>query len=161
MSFRRVSYDVGVMLGALRVPFTTTSLIKNRTVQYIIDDFGVVVSVINRADYGIVDERIEEALKGHRKIFVTEGDNLDEKRYEVLWALMRSGYMKWLRMTYSSQFPTLLETGNLGNLIIDERLFIWDNKPKYKFLIQDNLEAKKMGYRQILSRDPSFFDYMP
>lgn len=161
MSFRRVSYDVGVMLGALKVPFTTTSLIKNRTVQYIVDDFGVVISVINRADYGIVDERIEEALKGFSSIFVTEDDNLDKKRYEVLWELMRSGYMKWLRHTYPAQFPTLLEAGNLGNLIIDERLFIWDNKPKYKFLIQDNLEAKKMGHRQILSRDPSFFDYMP
>lgn len=158
---RRLTYDVGVMLGALKVSYNIANIIKNRTTQYIIEDFGVVVSVINTGDYVLVDDQLDVMLKGYRKIFIADTDSLEKKRYEIIWDLMRSGYIKWLRDTYASQFPTLLEAGNLGNLIIDERLFIWDNKPMYKYLIQDNLEAKKVGFRRVLSQDPSFFDYMP
>lgn len=161
MSFRRTVYDVGVLLGALRVPYNVASVIKHITTQYIIDDFGVVVSVINPRDYGMIDDKVNEILEDYRKVFVSEKDNLNDKRYEIVWALMRSGYMKWLRLTYTSQFPTIIETDSLGGRIIDERLKLWDNKPMYRFLIMDNIEAKKVGFRQVLSQDPSFFDYMP
>jgi len=161
MSLRKLTYDVGVMLGALRVPYNITNIIKNRTTQYIIEDFGVVVSVINTGDYGLVDEQLDLLLKGYRKVFVAESDSIEKKRYEVIWALMRSGYIKWIRTSFPRQFLQVLEAGNLGNLIIDERLFIWDNKPMYKYLIQDNLEAKQVGFRRMTTEDPSFFDYMP
>lgn len=161
MSFRRLTYDVGIMLGALKVPYNITSVIKNITTQYVIEDFGVVVSVINPGDYGYVNEALDKIFKDYSKVFISERDNISEKRYETIWQLMRSGYMKWLRSTYPAQFPSLLEAGNLGNLIIDERLHIWGNKPKYKYLIQDNLAAKEAGFRRVLSQDPSFFDYMP
>lgn len=161
MSLRRTTYDVGITLGALRVPYTITSVIKNITTQYILDDFGVVVSVINPGDYGIIDDKLNTIFKDYRKVFVSERDNLSEKRYEIVWSLMRSGYMKWLRSIYATQFPTIIETDNLGGRIIDERLERWANKPKYRYLIMDNIEAKKSGFRQVLSHDPSFFDYMP
>lgn len=69
--------------------------------------------------------------------------------------------MKWLRSVYGAQFPNILETDNLAGRIVEERLRIWDNQPKYIYLIQDNLEAQKVGTRRILAEDPSFFDYMP
>jgi hypothetical protein len=161
MSLVRVTYDTGVLLGALRVPYNITNVIKNITTQFIIEQFGVVVSVITPGDYGIVNEKVNTILKDYRHIFITEKDDLSEKRYDIVWELMRSGYMKWLRLSYRAQFPILMDTDNLGTRIIDERLRIWANKPKYMFFIKDNVEAKKAGFRQILSQDHSFFDYMP
>jgi hypothetical protein len=161
MSLRRTTYDVGAMLGAFRVPYNITSVIKNITTQYIIEDFGVVISVINPGDYGTVNERLDTVLKDYRKIFVSSNDDLNEKRYEIIWSLMKSGYMKWLRYTYPSQFPNIMETDNLGGRIIDERIARWGNVPKYRYLVEDSISAKNVGFRQLLSRDPSFFDYMP
>lgn len=161
MSLRRTSYDVGIVLGTLKVPYIVTNVIKNITIQYVIEDFGVVVSVITPGDYTLIREKVEELFKNYRSIYISEKDNLNEKRYEIIWALMKSGYMKWLRLAYPSQFPNILDAGNLSNLIIDERLHRWGNKPKYRFWVQDNLEAKQIGFRRMLANDPSFFDYMP
>ncbi len=161
MSLRRTTYDVGAMLGAFRVPYSVTSVIKNITTQYVIEDFGVVISVINPGDYGVINERVDTTLKGYRKLFVSSNDDLNDKRYEIIWALMKSGYMKWLRYTYPAQFPNIVDTDNLGGRIIDERIARWGNAPKYKYLVADNISAKNAGFRQLLSRDPSFFDYMP
>lgn len=161
MSLRTRAYDVGVMLGALRAPYNTDSIIKNITVQYILDDFGVIVSVIKPTDYNIILEALKNKYPNYRLIFVTENDDLEEQRYKILWELMRSGYMTWLRLTYGSRFRNILESGNLGNLIIDERLKIWGNQPKYKYLATINREAREMGVFMMLSRDPGFYDYMP
>lgn len=161
MSLRRTAYDAGVILGALRVPYDTASVIKSITTQFIVGEFGVIVNVLNPGDYSVVSERVAKTFKGYRNVFMTPADNLNEKRYEILWTLMQSGYMKWLRLTYNTQFPTIIETDNLGGRIIEERLSRWDNMPMYGYLIADNLEAQKIGFRQMLSRDPSFFDYMP
>lgn len=161
MSLRRTTYDVGTMLGALRVPYTVTSIIKNTTTQYIIEIFGVVVNVMNGVDYTIVNEKTIEVFKDYRHIFVSTSDSIDEKRYEIIWALMQSGYMKYIRESYASQFSNILETDGLGNRIIDERLKRWDNKPMYSYLIKDNLSAKEIDIRRLLTHDPSFFDYMP
>lgn len=161
MSYRALTYDVGIMLGALKVPYTITNVVKNITTQYIIDMFGVIVSVLMPGDYTVVSDRLDAIFKDHSKFFITEKDNLNDKRYEIIWMLMQSGYMRWLRFQYPSQFPSLLEESNLSNLIIDERLKRWANKSMYKFLIQDNIDAKNIGVRRLLSIDPGFFDYMP
>lgn len=161
MSFRRTVYDVGIVLGALKVPYSITSIIKNVTTQYVVENFGVVVNVMNGADYTAVSERTQEIYKDYRHVYVATSDNIDEKRYEIIWALMQSGYMKWIREVYGSSFPNLLETDGLGNRIIDERLKRWANKPMYSYLIKDNLSAKQANIRRLLTYDPSFFDYMP
>jgi len=161
MSIREKAYDVGIMLGALRVPFIIMNVIKSITTQYLIDDFGVVVSVINHTDFDVVDDKINNVLKGYRKVYITDRDDVGNKRYEIIWALMESGYMKWLRENYTTIFPNILKEGGLSNLIIDERLRRWDNKPMYKYLIRENIDAKTANLNRLLSIDPGFFDYMP
>jgi len=161
MSLKRTTYDVGVVLGALKVPYNITSVIKNITTQFIVEDFGIVINTINAADYSLVSEKVNELFKGYRILFMSDKEVISDKRYEILWALMKSGYMKWIRTNYSSQFINILETDNLGNRIIDERLRRWGDKPKYKYFIEDNKIAKEIGFRRVLSKDPSFFDYMP
>ena len=161
MSLRRTVTDVGTMLGALRVPYDVTSVYKNTTVQYVIKPFGVVVSIMSPADYGVISSKVEEHFKDYRLVYVATNDDISEKRYEIIWELMRSGYMRWLRRTYSVQFPNILEADGLGDRIIDERLKVWNYQPKYIYLINDNLEAQQIGFRRVLTDDPAFFDYMP
>jgi hypothetical protein len=161
MSLRRISYDVGVLLGALRVPYMIMNVIKSITVQYLVEDFGVVISVINPGDYKVIKEKVESSFEGWRHVYISTSEEVNNKRYDIIWELMRSGYMKWLRMIYTAQFPNIIEADNLGGRIIDERLRLWDGQNKYKFLIEDNLQAKEIGFRRMLSKDPSFFDYMP
>ncbi len=161
MSIERLSYDAGVLLGALRVPYKVTNIIKNVTTQFVVQDFGVIVSVFASENYTMVDERLDSSFKGWRKVFITEANDLNAKRYDIVWALMKSGYMKWLRFQYSAQFVNILEADGLGNRIIEERLARWSDLPKYKFLVEDNIIAKNTPTRQVLSKDASFFDYMP
>lgn len=161
MSITRTSYDVGVLLGAFRLHYKITNIIKHITTQYIINDFGIIVSVVITGDKSRVATKLEETYPGYKYIFITVGDNIDDHRHPVLWELMRSGYLTWLRTTYRSSFKSILESGNLANLIIDERLRCWDDKPMYKFLIADNKTVKKTGAIRALSENPAFFDYMP
>lgn len=161
MSLRRTTIDVAAILGALRVPYDVASVYKNITVQYIIKSFGVVISVINSSDYGAISGKVNETFSGYRHIYISANDNISDKRYEIIWELMRSGYMRWIRQVYGAQFPNILETDNLGGRIIEERLRVWNNQPKHLFLINDNLLAQQVGFRRILAEDPAFFDYMP
>ena len=84
MSIDRLSYDTGVLLGALRVPYKITNIIKNVTTQFIIQDFGVIVSVFSPENYTTVDERLDSTFKGWRKVFVTNSEDLNVKRYEII-----------------------------------------------------------------------------
>ncbi len=161
MSLRRTVTDVGAVLGALRVPYSIASVYKNITVQYIIGQFGVVISVINPTEYGVISSKVEETFVGYRYIYIATTDNISDKRYEIIWELMRSGYMNWIRNSYGAQFPNILETDGLGNRIIEERLKVWNNQPKYSYLINTNIEAQQTSFRRVLAEDPAFFDYMP
>ena len=139
MSLRRTIYDIGSVLGALRVPYTIASIIKNTTTQYVVDSFGVVVNVMNGGDYTIVSERTNEVFKDYRHIYVATSDDISEKRYEIIWALMQSGYMKYIREMYGNHFPQLLETDGLADRIINELLKRWADKPMYAYLIKDHI----------------------
>ena len=54
-----------------------------------------------------------------------------------------------------------MELRNLGRRIIEKRLEIWGDKPKYKFLVEDNKSVLQHGAMRELTTDPGFFDYMP
>jgi hypothetical protein len=154
--------DIGIMLNQLRVGYKILSLIKNTSVQFVIEDFGLIIVCIDRLDYAQTSNVVDEKFEGWRTMYITTKDNLLSKKYEVIWNLMRCGYMKWLRYNFPRQVRNiLLGADNLGARIIEERLRIWNDEPKYKFLIEDNRGAQRNGLQRELSTDPSFFDYMP
>lgn len=154
--------NVVIMLNQFRVTHRKTALAKNTSVQYAVEDFGLIICCIDRLDYVQVNNAVNEQFEGWRLVFISTSDDIMEKKYEVLWALMRGGYMKWLRYQLPRQIKSvLLGHDNLGNRIIKERLRIWNNKPKFKYLTDDNEVALRNGVQQELTNDPSFFDYMP
>lgn len=162
MEMQELEDRIGVILNHFFLAYKKINLMKGMSIQFLIEDFGVVVCCINRMDYTQVDSAISDEYAGWRKVFISTQDDLQEARYEILWALMRSGYMKWLRMTYPRQIKNvLMGTDTLGKRIIEERLRIWNDNPMFSYWINDNKYVLQNGILPELSRDPGFFDYMP
>lgn len=161
MTMKRLEDDIVLMLHVLKVDYKKESLIKGISVQFIIDVFGTIVCGLNRADYKIVDDQVRQNYPGWRVVYITTYDNLLEKKDDVIWALMRGGYMKYIRTTYPRAFKELITFQEFGKKIINKRLEIWNNQPCYRYLIEDNEDAKLNPVTYILALEPSFYDYLP
>ncbi len=161
MDMIELESGIEIMLRALHVPFKKVVLIKDVSVHFLIEDFGVMVCGINRLDYTEVNEKVDKEYPGWRLVYITTNDDLVEMRFDVIWTLMQSGYMKWVRINYPREFKNLIIEGGFGNRIIDERLKRWGDLPKHRFFVQDNISARNSATNYVLSSEPSFFDYMP
>lgn len=152
--------EVKSMLAAFRLNYKRAGMLQESALCFLVVEFGVIVCVVSKGDYSIVKRNVERLYKDWRYIFITTEDNISEKRNETLWQLMRAGYMSFIRTNYNRQFINLLTNG-LGHKIINKRLELWGDRPKYKWLIEENKMAKKEATSYILSQNPAFFDYMP
>ena len=162
MDLNELEKHVSIMLTQLRISFKKINVVRNVSLQFVIEDFGLIVCCINRIDYTQVNNVMNDKFEGWRIVYVTTNDSILDKKYDVLWALMRCGYMKWLRYKLPRQVKSILNgPDNLGQKIIEERLRVWADRPKYKFLIDDNKAALRNGVLREMTTDPSFFDYMP
>lgn len=150
-------------LRALRVEYRKEYLIKDISVQFVVEKFGVIVCGINRMDYKLVDTAVGDQYKGWRVVYLTTYDDMNEKRDEVLWALVRSGYLMWLRNNFTiTQYRNVMFEENWAHKIITKRLEIWGDSPKYRYLVESDSFAKGQGrISEYLSKEPGFFDYMP
>lgn len=153
--------EVEAMLTSLRLKTKAISIVKNISVQFVAEDFGTVVCCIDRCDYTVVHNALLETFEGWRIIYITTYDDLFEKRKTLIWELMKSGYMVWIRETYFKQFKDLIVMNDFGKGIIEERLRLWNNNPKYKYMIDRNTEVLDMSFLYVLNNEPCFFDYMP
>jgi hypothetical protein len=162
MDLKELEDYISIMLSQLRVTFKKFNLIRGISIQFVVEDFGLIICGINRVDYAQVNDMLVKNYPNWRMLYITTNDNIAEKKDEVLWELMRCGYFKWLRYTFPRQIKSIINgPESLGQKIIKERLRIWADKPKYKFLIDDNKVALINGTLRELTSDPSFFDYMP
>ena len=153
-------YEVELMLTTFRVPYKKGTLGGKHPNIFIVDTLGVVVSCIQPEDYSFMLNKLENNFKNFRYIFIATDDNLLEKKDEVLWDFMRSGYIRYIRLNYPRQLTSILHQG-FNRKIINERLKVWGDKAKYKYLIQENKDSLNMPISAILNYDPAFFDYMP
>jgi hypothetical protein len=161
-SLKSLESDISLVLHNFMVRSKKIYLTRDNSVQFVIQDFGLIVSAMDRMDYAQVKDIILNKFEGWRVVYISPTDNILEKKYDILWSLMRCGYMKWMRSNYPRQIERILSgPDNLGNRIINERLRIWAEKPKFNYLIEDNKAALKNNIRRELTADPSFFDYMP
>ena len=158
--FAEMEAEVAITLQSLRVPTKRLSVVSDVSVQFKSEEFGTIVSVIQRADYGFINEAVRREFPDYRYVYVSTFDNLIEKRDEIIWTLMRGGYMTYIRQNFPRQFQQLITDG-FGNKIINERLRRWDNKPMYRFFIDENTRAKETPVTMVMATEPAFFDYMP
>ena len=161
-SVQDLSDTIGIMLNQFKLTFKRLTLLSNQATIFVVEDFGVMVCCVTRANYSQAENKLGSEFTGWRTVYISVEDYDLNVKYEILWELMRCGYMKWLRYRYPRQTKSLLlGTENLAHRIIKERLRLWGNRPKYKFLVEDNTLALKNNLSTELSQDPSFFDYMP
>ena len=160
LSMEELEGEIVITLRTLRVPFKKVSIVKNVSTQFICEDFGTIISAIDRDDYTFVKTAVMSAYPEYRYVFTSGHDNLLEAKDEIVWTLMQGGFMRYIRTQYPRQFNNLIQEG-FGFKIINERLRRWAGKPKYKFLIQENEKAKTVPTNMIITNDPAFFDYMP
>lgn len=162
MDLTELESHIAITLQNLFLKYRKINLVRGVSVQFIVDDFGVIICGINRPDYVQVDTAINSKYPGWRTVYLTTHDRINDKRYEILWALMRGGYMRWIRSAYPGQVKKIL-TGpdNLGTRIIKERLRIWGDQPKHRFMVEDNKAVLANGILREFTRDQGFFDYMP
>ena len=158
MLFDELTIEIELTLRLLRLQTNVEKYLSGKLKVYTIPMFGVRV-------YGIsnfMQKELQEAsLDNSNRVFiVTTTDDIKKKKDLFIWELMKSGYLRWLRLTYPRQFKDLVVTQNFGNKIIKRRLELWGNKEKFKFLVEENkLYKSAIGYA--LSLDASFFDMIP
>jgi len=160
LPFDEMEAEVAITLQSLRVPTKKVSLVPEVSTQFISVDFGVIVSVINRADYAYVHKTVKEHHPDYRYVYVSTYDDLIAKRDEIIWALMEGGFMTYIRQNFPRQFQQLVTDG-FGNKIIRERLRRWADKPMFRFFIEENVKARDIPVTMVLATEPAFFDYMP
>lgn len=162
MDLGELESNISTMLNQFMLRFRKFTILKGVSTHFVVEDFGLIVCCINRVDYAQVSDSLNEQFKDYRFFYVTTNDNIMEIKYKILWDLMRSGYMKWLRYKFPRQVRNVINgPDNLGQKIIEERLRIWADRPKFRFLIEDNNAVLKTSILRELANDPSFFDYMP
>jgi hypothetical protein len=160
LSLETLDAEVRITLQTLRVPFKKVNVVKQVSTQFLCEDFGVIISTIDRDDYTFVRDAVGTTYPGHRYVFISTQDNLIEAKDEIIWTLMQSGFMRYVRTNYQRQFNNLVLEG-FGQKIINERLRRWGDQPKYKYLIEENRKALTLPTNMIITNDPAFFDYMP
>jgi hypothetical protein len=162
MTLVELENQINIMLNHFRVPSRKFVALKGISTHFIVEDFGLLVCCINRVDYTQVSNDTADQFQGWRIIYVTTSDSIREVRFKILWSLMRGGYMKWLRNHFPRQVHNIINgPENLGRRIIEERLRIWADRPKYKFLIEDNKAVLNSNFSRELIDNPGFFDEMP
>jgi len=95
-----------------------------------------------------------------RVIIVRPSDSFEEKKMEIFWELMRSGYAHYLRTEVPRTFKTMITQQGWDKKIIEKRLEIYEDDPKYNYLRDYNKWALKQASSYLLSIDPSFFDFL-
>ncbi len=158
MLFDELTIDLELTFKLLRLQVTVEKYLSNKIKIYNINMFGVKVYCISN----FIQKELQEAsLDTNNRIFIiTTTEDFKKRKESFIWELMKSGYLKWLRLSYPRQFKDLIVTQNFGRKIIDKRLELWDNKAKFKFLIEEN-KAYKSAIGYALSQNPAFFDMIP
>jgi hypothetical protein len=160
MKIEELEIDIGNMLAALHLQYKQASIGSYLPNIFLIDDFGIIVAGIEAKDYTQMLSKLTSTYEGYKFFFIVTSDSMLEKKEEFIWELMRCGYIRHIRKSYSRQFNNLILSG-FGRKVIKERLRLWDDKPQYKYLIEENELALKTPETYLLSADPAFFDFMP
>lgn len=161
ITLEELEAEIGIILQALKVQSKRLHLVKDVSVEFVCEDFGTVICGMQRADYGYVSKSVRENFPGYRYVYISNFDNLIEAKEKVIWELMCGGYMKYVRENFRRQFEALLTMQNYSRKIINERLRRWADRPRYKFMIDENKIAQDIPVTMILANEPCFFDYMP
>lgn len=162
INVKEAGEEVSSILMALRVQFRELHLLKDMSTQFLCEQFGTIISCLIHYKYiEHIEETLNKLYPNYRYIYLTDFSNIVEVREQIIWALARGGFFRHVRSVFPKQFTDLVTLQSYGERIIQKRLEFWADRPKYKYLIEENRMAREMSAIAVLARDPSFFDYIP
>lgn len=145
--------DIDQMLYLFGVEF---EVIAAGDVVYKIPMFGVQIIFSPSG----LSPKSARSTKGWRVVGISSSSNFEEKKIEVMWELMRSGYMHYLRIEAPNTFKQMINLHNWDRKIIGKRLELYGEDPMYNYLRDYNKWALKQSAGYLLSTDPGFFDFL-
>jgi len=95
-----------------------------------------------------------------RIVIVNPSDLFEEKKMEIFWELMNSGYVRYLRIEAPRTFKSMIVNQGWDKRIIKKRLEIYKEDAKYNYLREINKWALKESSAYVLAMDPGFFDFL-
>lgn len=143
-------YDIEQMVRLFNVGFSKAD--RGTGGVFSVDMFGV------QAVFNVVN--FEYDYENWRYVTIDPSDNLEEKRLEMLWKLVKGGYFHYMREVYSRTFKDMFVLRNYDKLLIEKRLETFGDKPKYNYFKQLNSEAKDLSASFVMSKDPGFYDFL-
>lgn len=130
-------------------------LAGKEVVELFVPDFGIV----------ILSQHSHSAMNDEEQYHVVTVDKkqLDNQLYigsiivQIFWALIRAGYLRKLRIENQKAHKSLIVANRWGLKIIEHRLATFGNKPKYRFLIEEN-KRYLSNFDLSYMTNPQFFD---
>ena len=145
--------DIEQMVYLFGVEFNTTTA-KSTTI-FEIPMFGTKIYFIES------DAALTPVMeRGWRIVSVRPNNSFEEKKMEIFWELMKSGYIHYLRTEVPRTFKAMIAQQGWDKKIIEKRLEIYGNDPKYNYWRNLNQWALKEASTYVLSMDPGFFDFL-
>lgn len=146
--------DIEQMIYLFGLEFNTTTAGGITTFE--LPMFGVKVFFIgdDTTLTGTVDSSTWRIIKAR------PNDLMEEKKMEIFWELMRSGYMNYLRAEVPRTFKAMITSQGWDKKIIKKRLEIYKEDAKYNYLRELNKWALKESSAYVLAINPGFFDFL-
>ena len=145
--------DIEQMVYLFGVEFDTTTV--ESTTIFEIPMFGTKIYFIES------DAALTPVMeRGWRIVSVRPNNSFEEKKMEIFWELMKSGYIHYLRTEVPRTFKAMIAQQGWDKKIIEKRLKIYGNDPKYNYWRNLNQWALKEASTYVLSMDPGFFDFL-
>lgn len=144
------SYDVEQMVRLFNIEFNSVGN----------DDGSVFTIILFGVQVIFNSPKFRMDADNWRCVVINPTDNLEEKRFEVLWELVKSGYFHYLRDEFPNTFKKMLTMQNYDRRLIEKRLETFQSTQKYNYFRQLNESAKGMSVSAILSAEPGFFDFL-
>lgn len=130
-------------------------LAGKEVVELFIPEFGIVI-LSQHSHSQMNDEDLYHVITLDKK-------QLDNQLYigsivvEVFWALIRAGYLRKLRIENQKAHKGLIVANRWGLKIIEHRLKQFGDKPKYRFLSEEN-KRYLSNFDLSYMTNPQFFD---
>jgi len=107
--------------------------------------------------------KYEESSDDWNIVIIYPYDALALVRENIMWELAKGGFFHYLRTNYPNTFHRMLagrEGEDWHRKIINKRLELFGNKPKYNYFRALNKEGAPVSSSQILSVEPGFYDFL-
>lgn len=141
-----------VLLSQFNIKYTQQSF-GNSTV-YEVPKFGVKIIYLDGQTF---DKKI---LDGWQIAYIHPDYTISDSKEKIVWALARGGYFHYLRNNYKKTFHQMMYSQGWDRLLVDYRMKLYKDTPKYAYLREINSNALKTSSSYMISMDPGFYDWV-